>query len=69
MRTGLNKHDAPLRIQWKKGYDAFYRGAKFTNPYKNNSMQYREWDRGYNKAYFETLRKVTHEEQHRTVGS
>jgi len=32
-------------------------------------MQSREWERGYNKAYFETLRKVKHEEQLRTVST
>lgn len=69
MRRGLTKHDAPLKIQWRRGYDAFYRGSKYTNPYKENSMQSREWERGYNKAYFETLRKVKHEEQLRTVSS
>ena len=69
MHRGLNKNDAPLKIQWRRGYDAFYRGAKYTNPYKENSMQSREWERGYNKAYFETLRKVKHEEQLRTVST
>jgi len=69
MRRKLNKNDAPLKIQFKKGYHAFHRGVRNTNPYRNNSMQYREWERGYNKAYFEQLRKVVHEEQFRKVGS
>ena len=43
MRRNLNKNDAPLKIQFKKGYHAFQRGAKYTNPYRHNSMQYREW--------------------------
>ena len=69
MRRTLNKNDAPLKIQFKKGYHAFQRGAKYTNPYRHNSMQYREWERGYNKAYFENLRKVKYEEQLRTVSN
>ena len=58
MRRGLNKNDAPLKIQWRRGYDAFYSGAKYTNPYKENSMQSREWERGYNRQYFINLNKV-----------
>ncbi len=62
LRKGLSKYDAPLKIQYSKGYNAFWRGTDkdnypFRNPYHPNSMQYREWQRGYNKAYFENKEK------------
>tara|TARA_R100001510_G_C7590848_1_gene160611 strand:- start:405 stop:626 length:222 start_codon:yes stop_codon:yes gene_type:complete len=56
-RHGLSKYDAPLRIQFQKGYDSFKRG-KVKNPFHPNSMQYREWCRGFNSAYFQNLKKV-----------
>ena len=46
---GLGKHDAPLKIQWMKGYDAFAYG-KIRNPYGSDTMLYREWERGFNTA-------------------
>jgi hypothetical protein len=44
-----------LKIQFQKGYQAFRRG--FTkNPYqRKDDLQSREWERGFNAAYFETL--------------
>ena len=68
-RKGLTKYDAPLRIQYQWGYDAFKRGGRFLT--KNgkqmfqenrpnldpNTMQYREWQRGWNDAYYENLEK------------
>ena len=60
-RNGLTKYDAPLRIQYEWGYEAFKRGGRFdskgifqevrlnTDP---NTMQAREWQRGYNDAYY-----------------
>ena len=50
----LGKNDAPLRIQYEKGRTAFAMG-NLNPPYKLNSMQYREWLRGFNAAYFENL--------------
>lgn len=33
------------------------------NPYGADTPQYREWERGYNQAYFKNLEKVkTHEQ-------
>lgn len=58
---GLNKNDAPLRIQYELGYKAFSKPKFLTkaghrvlaSPKINfNSMQYREWKRGWNDAYF-----------------
>jgi hypothetical protein len=61
---GLKKYDAPLRIQYTWGYEAFKVGVKSVNVngkkifHENrpnidpNTMQYREWQRGWNDAYF-----------------
>ena len=47
----------PLHIQHDIGYRAFKRG-RIINPYKVGSSFYKEWDRGFNKAYFENLEKL-----------
>ena len=69
----LSKYDAPLRIQYERGLNAF-RGNQYIrsvdgikiiateNPYNSNTMQYREWQRGYNYAYFKQLEKVKQNE-------
>ena len=54
----LSKYDAPLRIQFEKGVQAFRRGDKRGNPYHSNTMQYREWERGYTFAYSTNLKRV-----------
>ena len=72
-RNGLSKYDAPLRIQYQWGYDAFKRGGKLIKVGNNktmfqenrpnldpNTMQYREWERGWNDAYRESLEKGKH---------
>ena len=61
-RYKLGKYDAPLIIQFKRGTDDFYRG-KIKNPFHKDTMQYREWERGFYKAYFDKLRKVQKHEQ------
>ena len=57
---GLGKHDAPLKIQWMKGYDAFAYG-KLYNPYGSDTMLYREWERGFNNAFYDKLVSGIHE--------
>ena len=59
---GLGKYDAPLKVQLQQGYSAFKRGGQ-VNPFNSDTMQYREWDRGYQKAYDENLKKVIRNEQ------
>ena len=61
---GLRKYDAPLRIQFEKGVIAFNRGF-IKSPYNINTMQYREWQRGFNFAYAKNLKKVKENENRR----
>ena len=56
-KRNLGKYDAPLVIQYRKGIDDFTKG-RLSNPFHKDTMQYREWNRGFNKAYFDRLRKV-----------
>ena len=56
-KYGLSKYDAPLPIQYNKGRSAFYRGILKT-PYHFNTMQHREWQRGFDSAFFAQLKKV-----------
>ena len=74
----LSKYDAPLRIQFERGVNAF-RGKQYIrnvgkksakiicteSPYHTNTMQHREWQRGYNFAYSKQLEKVKREEVRR----
>tara|TARA_R110001599_G_C12039157_1_gene640936 strand:- start:258 stop:494 length:237 start_codon:yes stop_codon:yes gene_type:complete len=52
----LSKYDAPLRIQFEKGVLSFRKG-KVRSPYPLNTMQYREWERGFESAYFANLKR------------
>ena len=74
----LSKYDAPLRIQFERGVNAFKgkqyirnvhkKSAKIIcteSPYSPNTMQQREWQRGYNFAYFRQLEKVKRDEARR----
>lgn len=63
---GLGKYDAPLRVQYQMGYSAFKGGVKLYNPFDVHTMQHREWERGFNKAYFDQLRRI--KEYERTTG-
>ncbi len=64
-RHNLGKYDAPLIIQYKRGSEDFQRG-RVANPFHKDTMQYREWERGFSKAYFDKLRKVVKYEQNRS---
>ena len=58
---GLGKYDAPLKFQYEQGYSDFKRG-RVNSPFHKDTMQYREWNRGFNTAYFENLKKVKERE-------
>ena len=63
---GLGKYDAPLRVQFQMGYSAFKSGHKLSSPFSIHTMQHREWERGFNKAYFDQLKRI--KEYERTKG-
>ena len=61
----------PLGIQYKAGYELFNDQKQFTrrtrkgasvivtyNPYPKGTMQAKEWERGYNRAYFDKLKEL-----------
>ena len=54
---GLGKYDAPLKVQYTMGFDGF-RYNRLVNPFHKDTMQFREWNRGFNKAYFDNLKRV-----------
>lgn len=54
---GLGKYDAPLRVQYQMGYDAFKYG-RITNQFHKDTMQHREWDRGFNTAFCDNLKRT-----------
>ena len=60
----LSKYDAPLKIQFTKGMTDFKRG-KIINPYHSNTMQSREWMRGFNTSYYQKLERVKNDEDRR----
>ena len=60
----LSKYDAPLKIQFSKGMSDFKRG-RVLNPYHSNTMQAREWSRGFNLSYFQRLERVKKDEARR----
>tara|TARA_A100001015_G_C14914296_1_gene681716 strand:+ start:584 stop:772 length:189 start_codon:yes stop_codon:yes gene_type:complete len=47
-----------------KGYKDFTSG-RIINPYNLNTYRHKEWERGFNKAYFEQLKKVKEYEARR----
>ncbi len=57
---GLSKYDAPLHIQYKKGFNSFFRNEGTS--FNINTMQYREWLRGWHDAFVRQLEKVQHAE-------
>jgi hypothetical protein len=44
-------------MQYEKGYGDFKKG-RILNPFHEDTMQYREWNRGFNAAYYEQLKRV-----------
>ena len=54
---GLGKYDAPLSLQFNQGFSAFKR-KKLVNPFNDMTMQSREWQRGFNSAYYMQLERT-----------
>ena len=59
--NNLKKYDAPLRLQFQWGYTAFKKGYITTN-IDPKTMQYREWQRGWDTAYFDNLKGLNRNE-------
>ena len=57
VKKKARERQPPLSIQVEIGRQAFYRG-KLNNPFRPNTAFYREWERGFNQAYFENLEKI-----------
>ena len=51
-----------------EGFKDFYNG-NVTNPYAADTNSYRDWERGFNSAYFKNLEKVKDIEQKTGRGS
>lgn len=50
----MNERQPPLSFQFKEGVKAFRWGI-LTNKYDEDTVKGKEWQRGFNKAYFDTL--------------
>lgn len=46
---------------FEQGKKGFYYNKD--NPFKQDTYNYKEWERGFNKAYFENLRKINGKEK------
>lgn len=53
----MSERYPPLSIQFGQGQVAFAKGW-LNNQYNPDTMQGKEWQRGFNKAYFENLNKI-----------
>lgn len=54
-----NVHKLPLNTVMNQGYRAFYKG-NLDCPYPQHTMKAKEWQRGFNKAYYDNLEYITH---------
>ena len=61
---GLGKYDAPLSLQFNQGFSAFKR-KKLVNPFNDMTKQSREWQRGFNSAYYMQLERTKNVEARR----
>jgi hypothetical protein len=52
-KRGKRSDYPPLKIQFEEGQRAFYNG-KLKNPYPASQMRNKEWERGFNSAYFKS---------------
>lgn len=53
---------------FKEGKKSFFSG-NLGNPYNPDTYRNREWERGFNSAYFQNLEKVKKREQKTRAGS
>jgi hypothetical protein len=57
MQQSKQERSAPLKIQFNQGYYAFSRGW-LGNQYDPDTVAGKEWQRGFDKAYFDNLAKI-----------
>lgn len=57
MQQSKPERNAPLKIQFGQGYYAFSRGW-LGNQYPADSVAGKEWQRGFDAAYFDNLAKI-----------
>jgi len=50
----MNERQPPLNIQFKEGMNAF-RWGMLTNKYDSDTVRGKEWQRGFDAAYFKNL--------------
>jgi hypothetical protein len=53
---------------FEEGMQAFKRG-NLVNPYKPDNSRHRDWEFGFNKAYFANLEQVKEKEQDGRAGT
>lgn len=57
----MSERQPPLSIQFGQGQFAFKKGW-LVNQYNPETMQGKEWQRGFNKAYFDNLAQIKKKE-------
>lgn len=57
MTPSKQERSAPLKIQYNQGYYAFSKGW-LSNQYPVDSVAGKEWQRGWDAAYFHNLDRV-----------
>ena len=57
----MSERQPPLSIQFGQGQFAFKKGW-LNNQYNPETVQGKEWQRGFDKAYFENLDKIKKKE-------
>ena len=62
-RTGPTTK-AKVAKPFNQGYRGFLVG-NLTNPYSQNTKEYRDWEFGFNKAYFKNKEQVLDKESRR----
>ena len=57
MRNKRQKQPQQKQEAYLLGEDCFHKG-RLNNPFKRNSFLFREWQRGFDNAYFNNLERV-----------
>lgn len=52
------RHHLPLGNIFNRGYRDFFKG-NLDNPFPERTMKGKEWQRGFNRGYFDNLKYIT----------